>query len=101
MSLRSQLLFAGALTCAGVTGALALLWPGGGGRIGSTVSAAEHRTPTPADPPVAPAKPTADAFGTKLKPFLAKYCTSCHNADDQAAGVALDAYRLMSSDSTA
>ncbi len=93
MSLRSQLLFAGAVTCAGVTLALALVLPGSTGRIGSTVSAAEHRTPTPADTPAASAKPTADAFGTKLKPFLAKYCTSCHNADDQAAGVALDAYK--------
>ena len=35
-------------------------------------------------------KPTG--FDEKLKPFLAKFCISCHNETDVAGGVALDAY---------
>ncbi len=97
MSLRSQLLFAGALSSTGVVVALALVLPDVGDRFGSTVAAAESRTPrpapTPADPPAAPAKPAVDHFGTKIQPFLAKYCLGCHNSDDQAAGVALDEYK--------
>ena len=38
----------------------------------------------------AQAKPTG--FDDKLKPFLGKFCTSCHNTTDVAGGVDLSAY---------
>jgi mono/diheme cytochrome c family protein len=41
-----------------------------------------------ADPPA----PPPEAFDRTVKPFLAKYCTSCHNSDKNAGGVALDVY---------
>jgi hypothetical protein len=45
--------------------------------------------------PAAAADPAADpkAFETKIKPFLATYCNSCHNSDKAAGGVALDHYQ--------
>ncbi len=50
--------------------------------------------PTPTSAPNtfinAEVKPTG--FDEKLKPFLAKYCNSCHNADEVAGGVDLTAY---------
>jgi len=39
---------------------------------------------------MAEVKPTG--FDGKLKPFLGKFCTSCHNANDVAGGVDLTAY---------
>jgi hypothetical protein len=45
------------------------------------------RQPIAAEP--AKADPT---FEQKIKPFLGKYCNSCHNGDKQAGGVALDVY---------
>ncbi|QEL20341.1 DUF1592 domain-containing protein [Limnoglobus roseus] len=52
--------------------------------------------PDAVSPPVASAAepPKADdkVFETKIKPFLTTYCTSCHNSDKQAGGIALDTY---------
>jgi hypothetical protein len=51
--------------------------------------------PTAAEEPnVSKATPTPpDEFGKKVVPFLAKYCNSCHNADDNSGGVALDSFQ--------
>ena len=96
MTLRSQLLVTGAVSSGVVGVALALLLPSLTTRSAAIVSAATRRVPDPAEPPAepaAPVKPVGDIHGTKLKPFLAKYCVTCHNTDDPAAGVALDAYK--------
>jgi hypothetical protein len=44
-------------------------------------------------PAADPAKPATDpTFEQKIKPFLAKYCNSCHNKEKEAAGLSLEAY---------
>lgn len=46
--------------------------------------------PAPPAPKTAPVQPSG--FDEKLKPFVAKFCVSCHNTDDASGGVSLDAY---------
>jgi hypothetical protein len=44
--------------------------------------------------PLSAAEPKADkTYDEKIKPFLNKYCNTCHNSDKQAGGVALDVYK--------
>ena len=45
-----------------------------------------------AKPVALAAKPVDTTFDTKIKPFLATYCNSCHNSTKQAGSVTLDAY---------
>ena len=42
--------------------------------------------------PWAFAAPPADDFGSVVKPFLVKYCTSCHNDAKMSAGLSLEPY---------
>jgi mono/diheme cytochrome c family protein len=55
-----------------------------------TVEPAVGQVPAAKTGGAAPAK--ADEFAKRFKPFAEKYCNNCHNSNDSAGSVSLDAY---------